>query len=52
MFIERRIERLVAKLKQSVSIPLRLELWNGRTFDFSSEPTVKIGVTSPSALIS
>ncbi|HTQ76051.1 MAG TPA: cyclopropane-fatty-acyl-phospholipid synthase family protein [Burkholderiales bacterium] len=50
MFIERRVERLVAKLKQSVSIPLRLELWNGRTFDFASDPTVKIGVTSPSAL--
>src|SRR5262249_28459496 len=51
MFIERRIERLVSRLKQSAAaIPLRLELWNGRTFDFSSEPTVKIGVTSPSAL--
>jgi cyclopropane-fatty-acyl-phospholipid synthase len=50
MFIERRIERLIAKLRQSASVPLRLELWNGRTFDFASEPTVKIGVTSPSAL--
>src|SRR5262245_45942001 len=50
MFLERRIERLVSRLKQSASIPLRLELWNGRTFDFASEPTVKIGVTSPSAL--
>ncbi|HXZ55517.1 MAG TPA: cyclopropane-fatty-acyl-phospholipid synthase family protein [Burkholderiales bacterium] len=50
MFVERRIERLVSKLKQSAAIPLRLELWNGRTFDFASEPTVKIGVTSPSAL--
>src|SRR5262247_3099390 len=50
MFLERRIERLVSRLKQSASIPLRLELWNGRTFDFAREPTVKIGVTSPSAL--
>jgi cyclopropane-fatty-acyl-phospholipid synthase len=50
MFIERRVERLVSRLKQSVSFPLRLELWNGRTFDFANEPTVKIGVTSPSAL--
>jgi len=50
MFLERRLERLVAKLKESAAIPLRLELWNGRTFDFASEPTVKIGVTSPSAL--
>src|SRR5260221_5095079 len=50
MFIERRIERLIAKLRESASIPLRLELWNGRTFDLASQPTVKIGVTSPSAL--
>ena len=50
MFLERRIERLIEELKQSVSIPLRLELWNGRAFDFASEPKVKIGVTSPSAL--
>ena len=49
-FVERRIERLIAKLKQSASIPLRLELWNGRTFDLASEPKVKIGVTSPAAL--
>ena len=49
-FVERRIERLVAKLKQSASIPLRLELWNGRTFDLASEPKVKIGITSPAAL--
>jgi cyclopropane-fatty-acyl-phospholipid synthase len=50
MFLERRLERLIAKLKQSASIPLRLELWNGRAFDLASEPKVKIGVTSPSAL--
>jgi cyclopropane-fatty-acyl-phospholipid synthase len=50
MFLERRLERLVAKLRQSASIPLRLELWNGRAFDLASEPKVKIGVTSPSAL--
>ena len=50
MFIERRIERLVARLKGSAAIPLRLELWNGRAFDLASEPKVKIGVTSPSAL--
>jgi cyclopropane-fatty-acyl-phospholipid synthase len=50
MFLERRIERLVEKLKRSVSIPLRLELWNGRAFDLAHDPTVKIGVPSPSAL--
>ena len=50
MFLERRIERLVEKLKRSAVIPLRLELWNGRSFDLALDPTVKIGVPSPSAL--
>ncbi len=50
MFLERRIERLVEKLKASAAIPLRLELWNGRAFDLALHPTVKIGVPSPSAL--
>src|SRR5690348_8539377 len=50
MFLERRLERLVAKLKRSAAIPLRVELWNGRAFDLANEPKVKIGVTSPSAL--
>src|SRR3979490_3432075 len=50
MFLEHRLERLIAKLKRSAAIPLRLELWNGRAFDLASEPKVKIGVPSPSAL--
>ena len=50
MFLERRLERLIERLKESASIPLRLELWNGRAFDLASHPTVKIGVPSPSAL--
>ena len=37
MFLERRLERLVAKLRQSASIPLRVELWNGRAFDLAGE---------------
>ena len=49
MFLERRLERLIERLKESASIPLRLELWNGRAFDLASHPTVKIGVPSPSA---
>ena len=50
MFLERRIERLVEKLRRSAVVPLRLELWNGRSFDLALDPTVKIGVPSPSAL--
>src|SRR6266516_6992705 len=50
MFLEHRLERLIAKLRRSAAIPLRLELWNGRAFDLANEPKVKIGVLSPSAL--
>ncbi len=50
MFLERRLERMLEKLKRTAAIPLRLELWNGRAFDLASQPTVKIGVPSPSAL--
>src|SRR6266853_1528779 len=50
VFLEHRLERLIARLKRSAVIPLRLELWNGRAFDLASEPKVKIGVPSPSAL--
>ncbi len=50
MFLERRIERLIDKLKRSATVPLRLELWNGRAFNLSVHPTVKIGVPTPSAL--
>ncbi len=50
MFLERRIEGLVERLKASAALPLRLELWNGRAFDLTLHPTVKIEVPSPSAL--
>jgi len=50
MFLEHRIERFIEGLKHSTSLPLRVELWNGRAFDLTAEPTVKIGVPRPSAL--
>jgi len=50
MFLEYRLERLVDRLRQSVSVPVRLELWNGRAFDLATHPTVKISVPRPSAL--
>jgi cyclopropane-fatty-acyl-phospholipid synthase len=50
MFLEHRFERLIDHLRRSASIPLRLELWNGRAFDLASHPTVKISLPKPSAL--
>jgi cyclopropane-fatty-acyl-phospholipid synthase len=50
MFLEHRFERLIDRLRQSASIPLRFELWNGRAFDLTKHPTVKISLPKPSAL--
>jgi cyclopropane-fatty-acyl-phospholipid synthase len=50
MFLEHRFERLISRLRQSVSIPLRFELWNGRAFDLARDPTVKVRLPKPSAL--
>jgi cyclopropane-fatty-acyl-phospholipid synthase len=50
MFLEHRFERLIDRLRQTASIPLRLELWNGRAFDLATHPTVKISLPKPSAL--
>lgn len=50
MYLENHLERVIDKLRQSVPLPVRLELWNGRAFDLDAHPTVKISVPRPSAL--
>ena len=50
MFLEHRFERLIDDLQRSDSIPLRLELWNGRAFDLAHRTTVKVSLPKPSAL--
>ena len=50
MFIEYRLEKLFNRVPANFAIPLRIVLWNGRIFNFSSEPTVTIHVPTPSAL--
>src|SRR3954454_16786166 len=50
MFLEHRFERMISRLRQSASIPLRFELWNGRAFDLDPPPTVKVRLPKPSAL--
>mgnify|MGYP001476053427 CR=1 FL=1 len=50
MFLESRLERLLDKLRRTVPVPpLRLELWDGRAFDPSTHPTVKIGMPHATA---
>ena len=50
MFLENRLEKVVARVRELRSIPMRFELWNGRTFDLGTEPRVTVSVPRPAAL--
>jgi cyclopropane-fatty-acyl-phospholipid synthase len=50
MFIESRFEQEIDRLCRRAAIPLRLELWDGRRFDFSPDPTVTVAIPRRSAL--
>lgn len=41
-FWEKPLENALSNLKRSVSVPLRLVLWDGREVDFSDEPRVTV----------
>jgi cyclopropane-fatty-acyl-phospholipid synthase len=50
MFMQNRINAWVASVAPQMALPLRIELWNGRSFDFANEaPKVTIRVPHPSA---
>jgi cyclopropane-fatty-acyl-phospholipid synthase len=51
VFTEMKLSAWSAGVRNKLSLPLRVVLWNGQQFDFSSEPPrVTIKVPSPSAL--
>ena len=51
MFWEKRLESWIQGVQGGSALPLRLELWNGRRFDFAQrEPEVTIRVPHVSAL--
>ena len=50
MFFEKRFLKTIDQIRTRVAVPLRIELWNGRQFDFCSEPSVKVTIPSSSAL--
>ncbi len=50
MFLEHRLERLVESLGKNAAIPLRLKLWNGRSFELAPDPPVTVTIPSASAL--
>ncbi|MBB3119699.1 SAM-dependent methyltransferase [Pseudoduganella violacea] len=50
MFVQSRLSAWTAGIRQQITLPLRIELWNGQAFDFSSEaPRVTIRIPNPSA---
>ena len=50
MFLENRLEKLVAKVRGTQPVPLRLKLWSGRSYELGPEPTVTITIPRASAL--
>ena len=44
MFIENRLTQLAMRLRNTQPAPLRLSLWDGRSFDFGPDPKVTIVV--------
>ncbi len=51
MFTEMKLSAWTSGVRSKLNLPLRIELWNGQTFDLSSDPPrVTIKVNSPSAL--
>lgn len=51
MFFEAQLQRWADNLRKTASIPLRIELWNGRFIDLASQITVKVRVTKPAAAV-
>ncbi len=51
MFWQKKLDRWVSSMRARASLPLRLQLWNGHHFDFSTTaPEVTIRVPRPAAL--
>ncbi len=51
MFWQKKLEQWVDAMRTRAALPLRLQLWNGRHFDFSARaPEVTIRVPTPSSL--
>jgi cyclopropane-fatty-acyl-phospholipid synthase len=50
MFLENRLEKLIAKVRGTQPVPLRLKLWSGRSYELGPEPTVTVTIPKASAL--
>jgi cyclopropane-fatty-acyl-phospholipid synthase len=50
VYLENRLAKIADRLRAQHPLPLRLKLWNGRTFDLGPRPTVSVAFPRPSAL--
>ena len=50
MFFENRVLKSLERIRSRVTVPLRIKLWNGQTFDFCSEPNVVVTIPDSAAL--
>ena len=50
MVLESQIEKMVGELRAQMSLPLAIELWNGRRYALGERPTVTLRVPTASSL--
>ncbi len=50
MVLESQIEKMVGELRAQASLPLAIELWNGRRYALGDRPTVTLRVPAASSL--
>lgn len=50
MFLESRLERLIENIRGKAVVPLRLKLWNGRSFELAPDAPVTVTIRAPSDL--
>jgi cyclopropane-fatty-acyl-phospholipid synthase len=50
MILESQIEKMVGELRAQISLPLAIELWNGRRYALGERPTVTLRVPTASSL--
>lgn len=50
MILEAQIEKMVGQLRAQASLPLAIELWNGRRYALGDRPTVTLRVPAASAV--
>jgi cyclopropane-fatty-acyl-phospholipid synthase len=48
--LESRVEKLAQRIRATHAVPLRLRLWNGRSYELGPDPTVTLAVPTPAAL--